>query len=164
MRAAGSGSSIAVKPDVAAIVQGLRRITKALQDYSRQVYRTYGLTGPQLWALKTLHRRGPLTSGDLAAALVVHPSSVSVLVSRLERRRVVRRVRRPGDRRFVEIRLTGAGRKLAEESPEPAQGRLLHQLRLMPSGRVRWIRESVEALVAAMEAGDVDARFFFAEG
>ena len=80
--------------DVAAIVQGLRRITKALEDYSREVYRAYGLTGPQLWALKTLHRRGPLTAGELAEALVVHQSSVSVLVARLERRRLVRRLRR----------------------------------------------------------------------
>lgn len=150
--------------DVAAIVQGLRRITKALEEYSREVYRAYGLTGPQLWALKTLHGRGALTAGELAEALVVHQSSVSVLVARLERRRLVRRVRRRSDRRFVEITLTAAGRALAEQSPEPAQGRLLHQLRRMPPTEVARIRESVDTLVAAMAAGGVEARFFFAEG
>ncbi len=150
--------------DVAAIVQGLRRITKALEDYSREVQRAYGLTGPQLWALKTLHRLGPLTAGELAEALAVHQSSVSVLVARLERRRLVRRRRRRDDRRFVEIALTDAGRKLAEQSPEPAQGRLLHQLRRMAPADVARIRRSVEALVTAMAAGGVDATFFFAEG
>lgn len=153
-----------IPPDAAAIVQALRRVTKALENYSREVYRAYGLTGPQLWALKTLHRRGPLSPGELALALVVHRSSISVLIARLERRRLVRRARRPADRRYVQIELTGAGRRLAEQSPEPAQGRLLHQLRRMPAPRVRRIRESVDALVAAMEAGDLEARFFFAEG
>lgn len=163
MKGSAAPALVAAGPDVAAIVQGLRRITKALEDYSRQVYQSYGLTGPQLWALKTLHRRGPLTSGELAAALVVHQSSVSVLIARLEGRRLVRRARRPGDRRYVEIRLTEAGRRLAEASPEPAQGRLLHHLLGLPAGRVGKIRDAVDALVSAMEAGDVDARFFFAE-
>jgi DNA-binding MarR family transcriptional regulator len=86
---------------VAAIVQGLRRITQAVEEYSREVYRAYGLTGPQLWALKTLHHQGAMTAGELAEALVVHQSSVSVLVARLERRRLVRRVRRRTDRRYV---------------------------------------------------------------
>ena len=150
--------------DVADIVQGLRRITKALEEYSREVYQAYGLTGPQLWALKTLRAHGALTAGELAEALAVHQSSVSVLVARLERRRLVRRVRRRRDRRFVEITLTAAGRSLAEQSPEPAQGRLLHQLRRMPSADVARIRESVDTLVAAMAAGGVEARFFFSEG
>jgi len=150
--------------DVAAIVQGLRRITKALEDYSHEVQRAYGLTGPQLWALKTLHRLGPLTAGELADALAVHQSSVSVLMARLERRRLIRRIRRRDDRRFVEIALTEAGRKLAERSPEPAQGRLLHELRRMPPAEVTRLRRSVEALVTAMAAGGVDATFFFAEG
>ncbi|MEO6055293.1 MAG: MarR family transcriptional regulator [Gemmatimonadales bacterium] len=162
-----SRTSIPLKADgsnVTAIVQGLRRITKALHDYSREVYRSYGLTGPQLWALNTLHHRGALTAGELAEALVVHQSSVSVLVARLERRGLVRRVRRRGDRRFVEVTLTEAGRTLAEQSPEPAQGRLLHQLRRMPPPEVARIRTSIDTLVAAMAAGGVEARFFFSEG
>lgn len=149
--------------DANAIVQGLRRITKALEDYSREVYRDYGLTGPQLWALKTLYHRGPLSAGALAEALVVHQSSVSVLIARLERRRLVRRVRRRSDRRFVEIALTDAGQTLAQRSPEPAQGRLLHELRRMPPGEVAKIRASVEALVTAMAAGGIESRFFFSE-
>ncbi len=149
---------------MAAIVQGLRRIAKAVEDYSREVYRAYGLTGPQLWALKTLYRRGPLTAGELAEALLVHQSSVSVLVARLEGRHLVRRVRRRNDRRYVEIALTPSGRTLAARSPEPAQGRLLHQLRRMPATEVARIRDSVDALVAAMGAGGTETRFFFAEG
>ncbi len=149
--------------DAAAIVQGLRRVVQALQVYSRDVYRAYRLTAPQLWALKTLQRRGPLSAGRLAEELAVHQSSVSVLIQRLERRGLVRRARARPDRRFVRVELTRRGAELAAKAPEPAQGRLLHGLGAMPQAEVREIRRSVERVVQVMEASDVAARFFFSD-
>jgi len=149
--------------DAAAIVNGLRRIVKALHTYSQDVRSAYGLTGPQLWALKTLQRGGRLSTGRLAAALAVHQSSMSILLDRLEKRGLVRRVRGRADQRFVEIELTARGAKLVADAPEAAQGRLLHALEAMPQREVRTIKGAVARLVTAMEATDVHARFFFAE-
>src|SRR5574340_701858 len=87
--------------DATLIVQGLRRIVKALHTFSQDVYRQYGLTAPQLWALKTLQLAGRVSAGQLARALAVHQSSVSILVDRLEKRGLVHRVRARGDGRFV---------------------------------------------------------------
>ena len=153
----------AVGDDAVAIVQGLRRMVKALEQYSQDVHRAYGLTGPQLWALKTLHSRGPLMAGELSQALAVHQSSLSSLLDRLEARHLVRRLRALPDRRFVRVTLTKEGEALAATAPEAAQGRLLHGLAAMTPAAVRRIRESVEAMVVAMEAADVDAPFFFAD-
>ncbi|HEY6223007.1 MAG TPA: MarR family transcriptional regulator, partial [Gemmatimonadales bacterium] len=109
-------------------MQGLRRIVKALHTYSQDVRSGYGLTGPQLWALKTLQRQGQMPAGLLAGALVVNQSSISALVDRLARRGLVRRIRGRDDRRVVKIALTGRGRALVADAPEAAQGRLLHAL------------------------------------
>ncbi len=106
-----AGSPDARPDDRVAIVTGLRRIVKALETYSRAVQREFGLTGPQLWAVKVL-ARGQLTAGELAQALAVHQSSVSVLVERLERRGLVRRTRDPDDRRVVHVALTARGAAL----------------------------------------------------
>jgi MarR family transcriptional regulator, organic hydroperoxide resistance regulator len=144
-------------------VDGLRRIVRAIELYSQEVYKGFGLTGPQLWALKTLSRRGPLATTDLAKALAVQPSTLSVLVDRLERRGVVRRNRPREDRRFVEVALTTKGAALATRAPEPAQGRLLHGLQGLPQRELRAIRSTVDRLVAMMEASDVEARFFFSD-
>ncbi|HEY6209066.1 MAG TPA: MarR family winged helix-turn-helix transcriptional regulator [Gemmatimonadales bacterium] len=149
--------------DTALIVQGLRRIVKALQTYSQDVRSSYGLTGPQLWALKTLQRGGRMSAGRLAGALAVHQSSISILADRLERRGLVRRVRGRADHRFVELQLTNRGAALAAEAPEAAQGRLLHALEAMSDREVRRIRRAVERIVEAMEATDVKARFFFSD-
>jgi MarR family transcriptional regulator, organic hydroperoxide resistance regulator len=145
------------------IVLGLRRIVKALEVYSREVQKAFGLTGPQLWALKVLARYGPLSVGELAEALAVHQSSLSVLIDRLERRGLLRRCRDAEDRRVVRLVLTPEGAALAARAPEPAQGRLLHALRRMPAEEIKWIGEAVERLVRSMEAGDVEARFFFSD-
>jgi DNA-binding MarR family transcriptional regulator len=162
-RAVEPAVGAAKRLDTTTIVQDLRRIVKALHTYSQDVRTAYGLTGPQLWALKTLQRCGRLSTGRLADALAVHQSSMSILVDRLDRRGLVRRIRGRNDHRVVEIELTQRGAGLATDAPEPAQGRLLHALQAMPAGEVRKIRHAVDRLVQAMEATDVHARFFFAE-
>lgn len=145
------------------IVNGLRRVVRAVELYSQEVLKTFGLTGPQLWALKTLRRAGPLATSALAASLAVQPSTLSVLIDRLEKRGLVRRVRPREDRRFVEITLTPKGRELADRAPEAAQGRLLHGLSRLSLAKQRAILEAVEQLVAMMEATDVEVRFFFSD-
>lgn len=145
------------------IVNGLRRIVRAIELYSQEIYKSFGLTGPQLWVLKTLSRRGPLATTDLARALAVQPSTLSVLVDRLARRGLVRRQRPREDRRFVELELTPDGAALAARAPEPAQGRLLHGLRELTPRQIRTLHASVEQLVEMMEASDVEARFFFSD-
>jgi MarR family transcriptional regulator, organic hydroperoxide resistance regulator len=163
-RRAGAVPREAKGDDTAVIVQGLRRIVKALHTYSQDVRSAYGLTGPQLWALKTLQRTGRLSTGRLAAALAVHQSSASILVDRLERRGLVRRSRGRLDHRFVDVELTRRGTAVAADAPEPAQGRLLHALEAMRPGEVRQIRNAVDRLVRAMEATELHARFFFTDG
>lgn len=165
MRSRRNGNHAARPPtgdDIAAIVQGLRRIVRALHSYSQGVRARYGLTGPQLWALKTLQRSGPLSTSALAEALAVRQSSVSLLLDRLEERRLVSRRRRETDQRVVEVALTRRGVAMAADAPEAAQGRLLYALNAMSPREVRELSAAVQRLVAAMEADDVDAEFFFA--
>jgi DNA-binding MarR family transcriptional regulator len=113
--------------------------------------------------MKTLQRHGRMPAGQLADALAVNQSSISALVDRLTRRGLVRRIRGRSDRRVVEIVLTARGDALVADAPEAAQGRLLHALESMRASQVSRIRRAVEHLVEAMEATDVNARFFFSD-
>ena len=145
------------------IVNGLRRVVRGIELYSQDVRRTYGLTGPQLWALKTLQRHGVMATSALAEALAVQPSTLSILVDRLEHRGLVRRARSRPDRRVVELTLTARGKALAARAPEAAQGRLLHGLARLSAVRQRAILRVVNQLVGMMEADDVEVRFFFSD-
>lgn len=144
----------------AAVVNGVRRITKAIELYSRAVQRDFGLTGAQLWAMRVLASR-PHSTGELARALAVHQSSASVLVQRLVKRGLVRRRRDRHDRRIVRLSLSDEGAALVGRAPEPAQGRLLDQLRSLDPDELIAIASAVERIVGLMDAADLSAPFFF---
>ncbi|HEU4952520.1 MAG TPA: MarR family transcriptional regulator [Holophagaceae bacterium] len=148
---------------IEAIFQDIRRIVRALELFSKEVDVKFNLTAPQLWALWELGREGPLALKDLSARIQLHPSTVVGVVDRLESKGLVARKPDPEDRRRVRLSLTAAGRALRRKVPHPAQGRLLHALQQMPERRIAEIEKSVATLVKAMEAEDVEARFFFSE-
>ncbi len=149
--------------DIAEIMQGLRRIFRAVHEYSHDVQETFGITGPQLWALRAVRSHGPFSLGDLAGRMCLHPSTVSGVIDRLERKRLVTRERRDADRRVLDLRVTAAGEALLARAPEPAQGQLLHGLSGMRPAEVRAIRESIDHLVQIMEVGDLEVKFFFSD-
>lgn len=157
------GTPRTTRNDIAEIMQGLRRIFRAIHEYSRDVQQSFGITGPQLWALKTVRSHAPISLGELATRMHLHPSTVSGVVDRLERKRLVSRARSDADRRVLELRPTPEGERLLACAPEAAQGRLLHGLSRMLPGEVQAIREAVDHLVRIMEVADLDVKFFFSD-
>jgi MarR family transcriptional regulator, organic hydroperoxide resistance regulator len=67
-------------------MQFLRRIFKALQDYSQKVSSSFGISGPQLWALKILSQQASLTLGHLSSKMYLRPSTVTGVIDRLEKK------------------------------------------------------------------------------
>jgi DNA-binding MarR family transcriptional regulator len=106
-------------------MQSLRRISKAIQDYSQEVSKKFGITGPQLWALKTICVNGSLSLGELSKKMYLHPSTVSGVVDRLEKKGYVVRNRRREDRRVVKVLLTPKGHTLITKAPNPFRGKVI---------------------------------------
>ena len=148
---------------ISEIMQSLRRIIKSLQDYSKTVSNHFGITGPQLWALKTINQMGSLPLGELSEGMYLHPSTVSGVVDRLEKKGYVVRDRTEEDRRVVKVRLTPKGKILVRKAPNPVQGRMIYGLRKLKKERLDLICESVRELVEIMEAQDLKVTFFFDE-
>lgn len=72
------------------------------------------LTESQFGVLDALYHRGPMPQCDLARKILRTTGNVTLVVDNLERRGLVRRVRREDDRRFVAVHLTEAGQALLE--------------------------------------------------
>ncbi|MBS1766677.1 MAG: MarR family transcriptional regulator [Acidobacteria bacterium] len=149
---------------IEAIFHDIRRIVRALELYSKEVDVKFNLTAPQLWALWELGKEGALSLKELSARIQLHPSTVVGVVDRLESKGLVTRKTDTVDRRRVKLSLTAAGRALRKKAPHPAQGRLLLALQEMGDRSVSDIHKALLTLVKAMEAEDVEARFFFSEG
>jgi len=79
-----------------------------------RLWQMAGITLTQLSVLREL-RAGPRTLGMLGEAIGLSAASVSHLVDRLERRRLVKRRRESEDRRQVHVHLAPAGERLLGE-------------------------------------------------
>lgn len=82
--------------------------------------RPFGLTFARYEALMLLSftRHGQLPLGKMGPRLMIHPTSVTNIVDRLEQDKLVVRVPHPSDRRTTLARITPAGRALALQATE----------------------------------------------
>ncbi|WP_197675147.1 MarR family winged helix-turn-helix transcriptional regulator [Microterricola viridarii] len=71
------------------------------------------LTASEINALANLSDGAPRTVSELGAAAGTRPTTLTSILDRLERRELVTRGTRPGDRRAVLVELTSAGHAAA---------------------------------------------------
>jgi DNA-binding MarR family transcriptional regulator len=143
------------------ITDCLRRIIKSLQNYSQNVNSHFGITGPQLWVIKTIYQNGSLPLGELSKRMYLHPSTLTAAVDRLEKKGYVLRNRIEKDRRVINVQLTPKGIRLAKRAPKPIQGKMIYGLRKLEKYELSLIYRSVERLVEIMEAEKVKVTFLF---
>jgi len=149
--------------ETTAVLDGLRRIVRVLRESSREAEAKLGVSGAQLFALKALSEAPQLSLSELAERTRTHQSSVSVVVKRLVRRRLVARKISPLDGRQVELSLTARGRVVLERAPLAAQDRLILAVEGLPRAERKSLARSLGRLSEAMGAADATPEMFFEE-
>ncbi|MBN2495048.1 MAG: MarR family transcriptional regulator [Deltaproteobacteria bacterium] len=139
------------------ILRSLRRITRAIDLYSKQLASRYQLTGPQLVCLRTLSQLGEITPSQLATQICLSQATVSGILDRLERRKLVTRERDPSDKRRVNLQLTEEGKGLVESAPAPLHQRFAERLSKLPLEQQAEIDQILQRIVGMMEADELDA-------
>lgn len=134
---------------------------RALAGSSRIVESSTGISGAQLFVLRTLaDRPEPVGVNELAELTLTHQSTVSGVVARLVERRLVKRTRAADDARRVEIVITARGAKLAAEAPPTAQSQIVRGIaKLAPEHRAT-LADALEAWLLASGLGTDDAPMF----
>ncbi|MEO8627293.1 MAG: MarR family transcriptional regulator [Betaproteobacteria bacterium] len=125
---------------------------QASRPQSSAVERRYGVTGAQLWALRELARQPGVRVTDLAAAMALHQSTVSNMIDKLIRKRLIRRERGDEDRRVVRLHLTVAAARVLRAAPTPGSGMLANALEGLPSSALTGLDRQLEALLSRMQS------------
>jgi DNA-binding MarR family transcriptional regulator len=136
---------------VAECVQGLHRIFQNVDLFSKRTLRDFGVTGPQIWALRTIRDAECVSMRELAERLHLHPSTVSGIVDRLEEKGLAARHEAAQDARVTDLRLTSSGRKLLPGVPEPPRSRVARGLEGLPPEELACIRRAVQILNRIMD-------------
>lgn len=134
------------------IIDNLRRVFQAINEYSRNAEQLTGLTGPQLWVLKILYATSPLMVSELAQSMYLRPPTVVRILDRLELKGLISRVRSTEDRRVVHLHLTEAGKLIAAKSPEVAQAMLLQGLDELSDEQYACVEEGMKLMAKLLGA------------
>lgn len=134
------------------VIDNLRRVFQAINEYSKTAEKTTGLTGPQLWAIKLLAGTSPLRVSDLARLMYLHSATVVGIVDRLESKGLVSRTRSTEDRRSIELHLTDMGQAIAAQAPEVAQALLIKGLDTLSDEQFQQVEEGMKLIVQLLGA------------
>src|SRR6476620_4898503 len=121
------------RAEVQSILDGFRRIVRTLRESSRAAEQRVGVTGAQLFVLQMLSRQPEVSVNALAELTRTHQSTVSVVVSKLVERGLVRRDSSAADARRLVLSLTAEGRALLRRAPGAAQERLIEAIERLPA-------------------------------
>jgi MarR family transcriptional regulator, organic hydroperoxide resistance regulator len=151
---AGSSDTAPRAASVQSVIRQLRIVFRALQTHSRSIEKVCGVSAAQLWALWELHRTPGLSVGDLSQRLLIHPSTASNMLDKLERKHLVERRRTGLDQRVVSLFLTPRGVTLLQAAPAPAQGELNRALQALPMEQLTALESGLAALLERMDERD----------
>jgi DNA-binding MarR family transcriptional regulator len=141
------------------IIIALRRISQAVDTYSRHLLQGFGLTAPQIGALRALQREQPIGPGQLAERLNLSAQTMVGIVSRLEQRGLVTRTRDPRDLRAFQLRITAEGKRLADSSL--LSERFRKELSQLQEWERTQILSSLQRVAAMMNVAEVPPEPFF---
>jgi DNA-binding MarR family transcriptional regulator len=152
-------------PDISEqILVALRRVSRAVDQYSRQLAQNYGLTGPQAMLMKAVARDDGLSMGELARRVSLSQATVTDVAKRLEARGLLERRRDRDDRRRVGIRLTPAGQTLMAGPLPLLQEHFVAQLHQLHDWEQTQLLSSLQRIGEMMNAQHIDAAPVLASG
>jgi len=137
----------------------IRKIVRSINLESKKIQKEYGVSIPQVLCLNYL-RDAPNfqgTQGELKRFLNLNSSTVSGIVNRLEKKGLVARLPKSGDKRKVHIALTSAGDELIASMPSLLHEQLSDKLLTLDESELKRIEDSLDVLVHLLDIQSVEA-------
>ena len=139
------------------IVGSIRKLVRAVYLDSQKMSRQFGLTGPQSIVMRLLFNNGSMSSADLSRMMYVTPSNMTGIIDRLEKKDLVKRVRKQGDRRVTLIVLTDTGKLLSERLPDPIENKFINQLADLKNEQVQILAMAMRQILNLIDLDGVEA-------
>jgi len=96
-------------------MQRLWELAHALDVRSKDMAKTIGVTSPQRLVVRIIGQVPEATASTIAHTLSMHPSTLTGVLTRLERHGLITRTPDVEDRRRVRFRLTAEGKRIDRE-------------------------------------------------
>jgi DNA-binding MarR family transcriptional regulator len=146
------------------IMISLRRVIRAIDQHSRTLIQTHGLTGPQALMLTEIARSDGITGSELAKRASLSQATVTDVVKRLEAKGLIARGRDEKDKRKFVLVATEKGKDLIKDSVPLLQERFAKRLLELKDWERTQLLASLQHIAEMMNAEDMDASPVLASG
>ncbi|MDB2587528.1 MarR family transcriptional regulator [Flavobacteriaceae bacterium] len=141
------------------ILINIRKIIRSINLESKSIEREFGISIPQYLCLNFLRTSETYraTATEIGLHLNLNASTVTGIVSRLEKKGYVARLLNPEDKRSSFIYLTALGDKIIKTIPNLLQDKLTLKLQELQPEELQQLQNSLALLVKFMGVEDLDA-------
>ena len=139
------------------ILIALRRVIRAIDQHSRNLIQSHGLTGPQALMLTEIVRSKLITGSELAKRVSLSQATVTGILERLEKRGLLSRQRSDRDRRRIMVKITHAGSRILEDAPPLMQETFIERFAGLQEWEQTMILSALQRLVSLMDAKTIQA-------
>jgi MarR family transcriptional regulator, organic hydroperoxide resistance regulator len=133
-------------------------IDHGLQRRSKRMAVALGVTGPQRLVVRIVGRFPAISAGQLAHILHLHPSTLTGILRRLERRGLLTRRKDPRDGRRAVLGLSAAGRSIDVEASGTIETVMNAVLATLPRREILAARRVMLALAERLNPSSTPAR------
>ena len=145
--------------DTTEILITIRKIVRSINLESKKIQKEYGVSIPQVLCLNYLKASPNFqsTQGEIRKFLNLNSSTVSGIIDRLEKKSLLARLPKSGDKRVVNIVLTSKGMELLETIPSLLHDQLSKKLQFLNTEKLKQMQESLNTLVSLLNIEKLDA-------
>ena len=136
------------------VLKRFRVIYGSVRQHFREVEKSCGVTGSQLWILQEVAKTPDIGVSELAECLSIHQSTCSQLVEKLVTRGLINKERSRDDQRRVGLRLTEEASRILKKAPGPAEGVLPEALQALPESALLALDKSLIEVIGKLSIKD----------
>lgn len=145
--------------DYTDILIKIRRIIRSINLESKKIQKEHGVSIPQVLCLNYLNECEDFqsTHKEIRNYLNLNSSTVTGIIDRLEKKGLVARLPKKGDKRVTYIALTSLGSKLLEKIPALLHERLSVKLESLTAEKIVELDQSLDLLIKYLDIKEVEA-------
>ena len=141
------------------ILVRIRQIIRSVNLESKRIEKEYGISIPQLLCLNFLSGQENFQAShkQIKDFLQLNASTVTGIVSRLEKKGYVARLPKRQDKRVGFIAITAKGVELLEKTPEPLHEQLSLKLKQLSQEDLQKLQNAFDAIIDFLNIESVEA-------
>lgn len=145
--------------DSTSILINIRKILRSVNLESKRIQKEYGISIPQLLTLNYLKTCDDFkaTHGNISKYLNLNSSTVTGIISRLDKKGYVAKLPHLKDKRITYVALTTNGANLLKRTPQLMHEQLTVKLNKLSESQLQEIQSAFTLLIEVMDIDDIEA-------